>query len=379
MAGEKPKQKPADQDLFLKSSHFKHFIFKTQEEINEKRQKAMNEVWMQLQEKKVEYLSEPLTLQGHLQLAQKAEMDILKVCKDIFKPHPADPIVRSTSLHFFKRFFLSKSLLEYNPRDVAVTCIYLATKTEEHFVPLERIVKLSRVSRENIVNLEVIVLQAQQFKLKVFHPFNPLQCFLIDIRIIFKKSGKITPKLLEELKKRSQKQIIVIALSDGIFLFPPSQLALAALRSACRSLKTQNEKNIIEDYIKLRFGKKERYQDFLKILDRIDRYAQRGQKLYGRGDSKVAQELADYYRDRFADLKREELQKEIQLQRQQKLKEEARQQALYVKKQKKKIIKHKINKKHPIKAKPHGRAQIKKGKKRKLRIQLIPIKKKKVD
>ena len=66
-------------------------------------------------------------------------------------------------------------------------------------------------------------------------------------------------------------------------------------------------------------------------------------------------------------------------QRQQKLKGEARQQALYVKKQKKKIIKHKINKKHPIKAKPHGRAQIKKGKKRKLRIQLIPIKKKKVD
>ena len=57
MTGERSKQKPADQDIFLKSSHFKHFIFKTQEEINEKRQKAMNEVWMQLQEKKAEYVT----------------------------------------------------------------------------------------------------------------------------------------------------------------------------------------------------------------------------------------------------------------------------------------------------------------------------------
>lgn len=34
----------------------------------------------------------------------------------------------ATALHYFKRFYLRKSVMDYHPKEILVTCLYLACK-----------------------------------------------------------------------------------------------------------------------------------------------------------------------------------------------------------------------------------------------------------
>ena len=48
----------------------------------------------------------------------------------------------ATALHYYYRFYLSRSILEYHPIVTLYTCLYLSGKTEENYLAVERMVEM---------------------------------------------------------------------------------------------------------------------------------------------------------------------------------------------------------------------------------------------
>ncbi|CAM9823896.1 unnamed protein product [Chrysoparadoxa australica] len=74
--------------------------------------------------------------------------------------------------------------MEYDPRTLILTCIFLASKVEDEIIniaDLERGTAESKVSSFNeteILTMEMPLLQGLKFNLWVSHPHRPLQAFL---------------------------------------------------------------------------------------------------------------------------------------------------------------------------------------------------------
>lgn len=75
-------------------------------------------------------------------------------------------------------FFFSPSRL---------TCVYLACKVEEFYVPIGQFVKNLRGDREKfadaILSFELTLMSKLNYNLTVHNPFRPLEGFLIDIKV----------------------------------------------------------------------------------------------------------------------------------------------------------------------------------------------------
>ena len=55
-----------------------------------------------------------------------------------FRPHMPRNVF-GTSLQYFKRFYLSNSVMDYHPKEILVTAAYLACKAEEFNVTMEQV------------------------------------------------------------------------------------------------------------------------------------------------------------------------------------------------------------------------------------------------
>ncbi|CEM16022.1 unnamed protein product [Vitrella brassicaformis CCMP3155] len=79
--------------------------------------------------------------------------------------------VKTTSTMFFKRFFVNRSCIDYDPLQILVVCIVLAHKVEElHDEDLKALIHGLKVPLKVIVDLEIEVLEALDFELLVTHP-----------------------------------------------------------------------------------------------------------------------------------------------------------------------------------------------------------------
>ncbi|VFQ63066.1 unnamed protein product [Cuscuta campestris] len=155
------------------------------------------------------------------------ESKIQDVC-DAFK-FPCK--IQATALIYFKRFYLQWSVMEHHPKNIMLTCIYTACKAEENHVSAEELGKGIEQDHHVILNNEMLVLQSLDFDLIVFAPYRAVEGFLNDIEeFCGTKDQHINSlkNLFESAKKEADK----IMLTDATLLFPPGQLALAALRRA---------------------------------------------------------------------------------------------------------------------------------------------------
>ncbi|KAL5562156.1 hypothetical protein UlMin_031903, partial [Ulmus minor] len=97
--------------------------------------------------------------------------------------------VVATAVTYMRRVYTRKSMTEYDPRLVAPTCLYLASKAEESTVQARLLVfymkKLSsdekyRYEIKDILEMEMKILEAINYYLVVFHPYRSLSQFLQD-------------------------------------------------------------------------------------------------------------------------------------------------------------------------------------------------------
>lgn len=85
-----------------------------------------------------EELEQFLTQEEEWALVYHFSIKMAELCAKFQPPMPR--YVRGTSCHYFKRFYLHNSVMDHHPKDILVTAVYLACKTEEFNVSMQQFV-----------------------------------------------------------------------------------------------------------------------------------------------------------------------------------------------------------------------------------------------
>ena len=119
-----------------------------------------------------------------------------------------------------------------------------------------------------ISEAELVLLNGNEFHLQIYHPFRPLNGWLRDIR---KKSSLLPADTssYEKIGKCAENWIKKSLFTDLVYLHSPSQVALGALRTACRDANI-----VIDSYVEEHLGDQlqstEEVKRLLMMLDEIE-------------------------------------------------------------------------------------------------------------
>ncbi|KAJ9681942.1 hypothetical protein PVL29_018031 [Vitis rotundifolia] len=167
----------------------------------------------------------PLNFEEERFMRSFYEYKIQEVCAAFSFPHK----IQATALIYYKRFYLQWSVMEHHPKHIMLTCIYAACKIEENHVSAEELGKGIAQDHQMILNNEMIVLQSLDFDLIVFAPYRSVEGFVDDMEE-FCQAKNDQLQMLKDLHKTAKMEVDKTMLTDAPLLFPPGQLALAALR-----------------------------------------------------------------------------------------------------------------------------------------------------
>ncbi|KAJ6918216.1 cyclin-H1-1 [Populus alba x Populus x berolinensis] len=159
--------------------------------------------------------SKPISVEEEQFMRVYYEYKLREVCSAFYFPHK----IQATALLYFKRFYLQWSVMEHDPKHVMLTCIYAACKIEENHVSAEELA------------------QSLEFDLIVYAPYRSVEGFVADIEASLTNPSVFefchpTDENIEKLKEIAVAEVDKIMLTDAPVLFPPGQLALAALQCA---------------------------------------------------------------------------------------------------------------------------------------------------
>lgn len=175
-------------------------------------------------------------------LLRQYELQLRDFCRRFNPPMPRSVI--GTAFHYFKRFYLHNSVMDYHPKEILVTCVYLACKVEEFNISIQQFVANIKGDREKasdiILNDELLLMQQLNFHLTVHNPYRPVTGLLIDIktRCSLKDPDRLLPGI-EELLERT-------FLTDACLLYAPSQIALAAILHAASKIQENLDSYVTE-------------------------------------------------------------------------------------------------------------------------------------
>lgn len=185
---------------------------------------------------------------------------IIQICGHFNMPTQ----VKATAIAFFKRFYLVNSVMEYKPRNILYTIVFLAAKLENYFISIESYcARLPKTKPGDILDLEFIVLQALKFTLLVHHPYRALYGFFLDFQLVllhpspamYDVNIDTIGALYDKAKKWLNEEAL---LSEVSFLFTPPQIALAAMYDI--------DKRITDKYLKRKFLKEASSEKLLESI-----------------------------------------------------------------------------------------------------------------
>ncbi|KAF3944599.1 hypothetical protein ACB098_03G035800 [Castanea mollissima] len=169
----------------------------------------------------------PLTIEEERYMRVFYENKLQEVCNNFHFPHK----IQATALIYFKRFYLQWSVMQHHPKNIMLTCIYAACKIEENHVSAEELGKGISQDHQLILNNEMIVYQSLEFDLIVYAPYRSIDGFVNDMEEFCPvKDDQL--HVLKAIHETARMEVDKIMLTDAPLLFPPGQLALAALRSS---------------------------------------------------------------------------------------------------------------------------------------------------
>ncbi|XP_038079051.1 cyclin-H-like [Patiria miniata] len=161
-----------------------------------------------------------------------------------FEP-PMPPAVKGTACAYFKRFYLRNTVMDYHPKFIMLTCVYLACKVEEFNVSITQFCANLTADQERAAELilvhELLVMQELDFHLTVHNPLRPLEGFLIDIKTRF--TSLSNP---EQLRKPADEFLQRSFASNVCLLYTPSQIALTALVTSAAKQQVNIDKYVTE-------------------------------------------------------------------------------------------------------------------------------------
>ncbi|MCD7452286.1 Cyclin-C1-2 [Datura stramonium] len=133
--------------------------------------------------------------------------------------------VVATAITYMRRVYVRRSMTEYDPRLVAPTCLYLASKAEESTVQARLLVfyikklysdEKYKYEIKDILDMEMKVLEALNYYLVIYHPYRSLSQFLQDAGL--NDVTQLTWGLINDTYKM-----------DLILIHPPHLITLACI------------------------------------------------------------------------------------------------------------------------------------------------------
>lgn len=177
-------------------------------------------------------------------LLKQYELHLKEFCKRFSPPMPKGVV--GTAFQYFKRFYLYNSSMDYHPKEILATCVYLACKVEEFNVSIGQFVANIKGDRDKasdiILNNELLLMQQLNYHLTVHNPFRPVEGFLIDIKT---RCSLANP---ERLRSGIDEFLEKVFLTDACLVYAPSQIALAAVLHAA-SKEQENLDSYVTDML----------------------------------------------------------------------------------------------------------------------------------
>ncbi|XP_025083258.1 cyclin-H-like [Pomacea canaliculata] len=214
--------------MFATSTQRKFWTFTGETELTQLRKEA-NQKYIQTHGENMsdeEIAAFFLTPAEERLLVRQYEFVLREFCNKFQPPFPK--YILGTSLMYFKRFWVNNSVMDYHPKDIMLTCVYLACKVEEFYVAIGQFVSNLKGNREKfadtILAFELLLMSKLQYHLTIHHPYRPLEGLLIDIKTRFPDLDNP-----ERLRKGAEEYIERCLLSDVVLIFSPSQIALASI------------------------------------------------------------------------------------------------------------------------------------------------------
>ncbi|XP_026405576.1 cyclin-C1-1-like [Papaver somniferum] len=133
--------------------------------------------------------------------------------------------VVATAVAYMRRVYTRRSMTEYDPRLVAPSCLYLASKAEESTVQARLLVfyikkqysdEKYRFEIKDILEMEMKILEALDYYLVVYHPYRPLSQLLQDAGMT--DMTHLSWGLVNDTYKM-----------DLVLIYPPYMIALACI------------------------------------------------------------------------------------------------------------------------------------------------------
>ncbi|KAH9946791.1 cyclin-like protein [Amylocystis lapponica] len=141
--------------------------------------------------------------------------------------------VEATAVSYLKRFYLKNTVMDWHPKNVMLTALFLATKTTNHPIMLETYTShIPKAAPSDVLDLEFLVAQSLGFDFAVWHAHRALWGIYLDIQTI-------PDSPLDELKQAydaALKHVRASRLTDVELIYTPSQIALACLSLASPAL-----------------------------------------------------------------------------------------------------------------------------------------------
>ncbi|WZY79284.1 hypothetical protein YC2023_025668 [Brassica napus] len=170
------------------------------------------------------------------------EAKVQEVCSAFEFPHK----IQATALQYFKRFYLQW-----------LTCVYAACKIEENHVSAEEIGKGIKQDHHSL-----------EFDLIVYAPYRAIEGFVSNMEEFLQARDDEIQKL-ESLLKAATAEADKVMLTDAPLLFPPGQLALAALRIANGVLGVVDFDRYLENIVS-QPNSEHTTSELLQLLDEIE-------------------------------------------------------------------------------------------------------------
>ncbi|KAI3384605.1 hypothetical protein SNEBB_000086 [Seison nebaliae] len=199
--------------------------------------------------------------------------------------------VVGSAIQLFKRFYMRFSILQYHPNHIYITCLYLACKIEEFFIPLvdyclnlrkndliQKLFPSIEPMKIIITEMELIILEALDFDLICHSPYRALNGHLLIFatsEILGGMTNKEKTEIVEPLKSTAMDSLDKSWASDICFLFPPSTIALC-----CFMMAMKERKYSFDNYVKNRLIKNEPASNKRALLTELTKIRKIGLKNY---------------------------------------------------------------------------------------------------
>ncbi|KAF8560724.1 hypothetical protein P879_05235 [Paragonimus westermani] len=170
---------------------------------------------------------------------------LMKALFDKFRDPRLPDEVYGFAVTYLKRFYISHSVMDFYPREMMLTCLYVACKAADFPIGIQTFISHIPRNQERysdfILNSELFLLESLNYDLWVFTPYRPLIGLIIDLvayqkRVRQKEVDSVAiefgtgeTELISELQSEGVDLINLWYQTDLCLIVHPSQFALAVL------------------------------------------------------------------------------------------------------------------------------------------------------